>query len=572
MMIKGKRGDITFILEVLISIVVGVAIVVFIYLSIIPKINELAYGKVDCDNSVEWDKIQTALENADAGKEKQEFFFYNGGKDSCKLASFSPRQLQFSVFAKNINVEKPTLCLCQMQGSVCQAHKCKTLNNFERVENDIGAQVSTTQYNPYMFLEFVNNGNRLTIKQIGKQLKYTAWRYNPKSSENQDPQGFLNKLELQYAEQTPIKSIAVSPVVLNQQVVPEEYATLPKMQDFPQIIEIKLMKQKLFSEETETLSPSVVKTAEIELLLPKASVQSLPEELRKNMQVYYFRSGNWLSAKADCTINHSLNEIFVQEYRLQARNLKLEQVAICKASLNGFAEKIALSAEEITEEGQFNEETPLTSNLQQIQTDDHLQCAEKIKSLNRCKLVPAAADQLAKIKEVLNKDEKVIVVSAARSVQDQIQLFQNEFEGKTFAPVCGPREVMQGKPLRQVGEANEIYQTRLKLWVDQTLPKVQSKIQDTNNYQKCPHVAGKAVDIYLTKNGNLDTSEEAKARVRVVMCSIGWVNYAKEFWHFEYLTPQWEKKQPDLDVTQIQGGADKYPSVCSYGGTVQNVV
>jgi len=67
-----------------------------------------------------------------------------------------------------------------------------------------------------------------------------------------------------------------------------------------------------------------------------------------------------------------------------------------------------------------------------------------------------------------------------------------------------------------------------------------------------PHVTGKAVDIkvleldagtggWRSMEGATPEQQTARNRVQELMCSLGWVRFHREWWHFEYGTDRWRK-------------------------------
>lgn len=80
-----------------------------------------------------------------------------------------------------------------------------------------------------------------------------------------------------------------------------------------------------------------------------------------------------------------------------------------------------------------------------------------------------------------------------------------------------------------------------------------------------PHTTGRAVDIQMNVPGfdtglikldqdypYTDSQKDAQQRLIRAMCIAGWVNYDKEWWHFEYGTERWEKGQ---ETKQCRVGA-----------------
>ncbi len=134
---------------------------------------------------------------------------------------------------------------------------------------------------------------------------------------------------------------------------------------------------------------------------------------------------------------------------------------------------------------------------------------------NNCLLQPEALERLYAVQDALHawgSDVTLIVTSSYRSYAQQKELYDAcapDCNGKVAEPTCS-----------------------------------------------APHVQGLAVDVMvnspefdtgpisLTVNKVYSNEEIANQQVLgEIMCSQGWVNYQKEWWHFEYHTRRWERAQ-----------------------------
>ncbi len=572
---RNKKGDLSFSLETLISIVVGVSIILLLFFFVIPGIYNLVYGTSKCENEAEWKVIQSAVDSADAGKQHQEIFFYNGPDDACKLASFSPGQPPFNVFPKQITIDKPQLCLCKIDGSSCNPVACQKLNNIDRIEDQDQHQFSTVGFEPHMFLTFSVQNKVLQIAPLGKQSKTQTWQYSGKdTTEVTDPNGMINKLQVEYTERTGITGIKVEQQVLGS-IVPEEYARFTSINQFPIAFTATLTKPKPYSNEQEPFQTSAITKVTGELILLKENIQPLSQELQQSLKLFYKKGDAWRSTELTCNLKPTQDQILIPQAILEKQKRVIQTIALCSFTAYGWGEKLAIYPEiQSQDEQEVYDATPLqATNLKDIPESKQMQCDQKLKTEGRCKVDASIADHISTIQSFLQPTEQLSIISATRPVALQIHLFNDYFAGKRSTPVCGPQDaviLMQQRPGKQATETDAAYTQRISAWVDTNLPKVQASINDPTKYQQCPHIAGKAIDIYLTSNGILQTDQVNQQHLREIMCKAGWINYAKEYWHYEYGTNQWEEKQPFLLDPETISTAN-YPANCYYGGTVQNV-
>ena len=158
------------------------------------------------------------------------------------------------------------------------------------------------------------------------------------------------------------------------------------------------------------------------------------------------------------------------------------------------------------------------------------------------------------------------IVSALRPIGLQKRAFLNKYIKNGDPPACGPRayrtQIYQaiGAP---PGKDDQAYHAK----VDQYLkdhPEVMSALDNVDNYENCPHVIGKAIDVQILDASGNQASHDY---VREVMCRADWVNYGKEWWHYEYQTGLWKKSRPDQVPDNLIGSpsSNTYHKNCYYG-------
>ena len=176
--------------------------------------------------------------------------------------------------------------------------------------------------------------------------------------------------------------------------------------------------------------------------------------------------------------------------------------------------------------------------------------------------------------------ESITIVSAVRDINKQIYFFKKYLDG-TGNIACGPSKV-RNELIRRLGSPPSrkadlpAYTEQVREYLEQNQTFL-AKVEDPNRYLGCPHLTGQTVDLALK------TSEPNKCyRLRELMCKNDWVNFGKEYWHYEYKTSSWKANRPDLlSDDEIGSQADNtynpdcyystlkaVPAGCSTGGAV----
>ena len=213
-------------------------------------------------------------------------------------------------------------------------------------------------------------------------------------------------------------------------------------------------------------------------------------------------------------------------------------------------------------------EGDLIGGLIDIPVDGQIVCTENVNNAGRCKLLPELLPAVQNIKLQLQTGEVVHIVSAVRSIASQRRAFINKYIKNGVPPVCGPtaakRKVHQalGEP---PGQNDADYHRRVDEYLD-AHQDVKSEIFDINSYKRCPHVIGKAIDIQIKDAAG---SNRPHDYVREVMCRADWVNYGREWWHYEYKTSLWQSNRPDQVPDNLVGSpaGNNYHENCYYGNT-----
>lgn len=525
---KNKKG-----VEIPLTLTFWIFAALLVLLTILIVVNKFtaiyAPVKVDCPNNIFWDGtdgLKNVLKEVDSGNYKQ-FWFNN--KD-CYLVSFSFIQGQTNqkISYPQPLPKQPMLCLCNIKDKVCQPYNCYNFNNYDQINTQ---QFSTEEYSQSTLLEFIKNDRTLNIQLTGSRKMNDAITYNPSDVYKPlDPSGLIKQLIVLFnvndiKQFNPFVKVS-DPGIL----VPEG---IPSIEGFTKLFSIDLAQPPLYGQTIDDyitnhkiIDPATVKAASLTLSISQDSYQSLGDDQKEGITLYYKPGPTWQKSLMTCN--------------------ETESNVDCTTAIEGFSNNFILSAESLgiseIASGVTPEDTDVTSCANfaagtiPIPQDEKISCSSKV-----CCANTDIVSQLQKLRTSINNpDDYLVIISAARTAATQRLSYLDYLAGGYVA--AGPKGVNSALLASQVPDMQGTKQQRIDFalkWLSENQPDKFTIVNDVNNFiGRSNHYYGKALDIRLKKMPALlaSASNEDIIHLRNLMCGTGWANFGGEWWHYEYKT------------------------------------
>ncbi|MBI2148742.1 hypothetical protein HYU23_03610 [Candidatus Woesearchaeota archaeon] len=297
---KNKKATENIMLEILMGAVVGlIAVIIFIGIGKVYSSVFLSQQNVDCTNSKFWDSargLRDVLKDVDS-KGYGEFTFYN---NNCNLVSFTSTQENKIKYQYSIP-NQPLLCLCSIDDETCQPYACYKFKNFNRINAE---QFTTQNLKSYVFLKFIKDGKTLRINYLGDEKPIEPLEYNkPKTQTKLDQEGLIYYMLVVFKNKD-IKGF--TPIIKTRNfLVPEG---VNNIEGFTKIFDIELAEpsqyeviEEDFLEKHESISPDLVKIAVLTLSISKEKYNSLSEEQKNKINLYYRSGTEWRNSSMYCS-------------------------------------------------------------------------------------------------------------------------------------------------------------------------------------------------------------------------------------------------------------------------------
>ncbi len=184
-----------------------------------------------------------------------------------------------------------------------------------------------------------------------------------------------------------------------------------------------------------------------------------------------------------------------------------------------------------------------------INQDNKVKCTDKV-----CCAHPKIVAKLEETKKFIDPGEELLITDAARTAKNQRSSFLDYLAGG--AKACGPTK-LNIPELRLRVNPNSNDADSAEEWLKINDPLKLGIINTLSNYGHCNHIEGYALDIRLQTMPSVGNVPEDKdiIALRNLMCEAGWANIGEEWWHFEYLTPDYERAKR---AGKCYSGTDEY--------------
>ncbi|HLC86503.1 MAG TPA: transglycosylase SLT domain-containing protein [Candidatus Nanoarchaeia archaeon] len=324
-----KKGDILGMPPAVFAVIVlSALIVIFLIVPFGSKVMKLfSPSKTDCINQEEWPKLLSILKKLDEGElDKWETQFFN---KNCNIVSFT-----FSHGLQNHKIKpgsrislgnEPQLCLCEVKEEACYSSLCYKFKNFEAINSK---QFETTDYADQLTIKFNKNNKNLLVDVVGlmKEPEPVAYTFS-EDYKLLDPSGLVNKLVVNFGSREISSFIPIVEVKPADQFAP---VGVPVVKDFTFFFDVKLARTvkdlplSAVKDNPQIIDPNTVESAEIQLNIPKQTMNNLPQDLRSHVKIYFFKNGVWKFSNLECSEN-------INNY-------------VCSTLINGFSENFEFTA------------------------------------------------------------------------------------------------------------------------------------------------------------------------------------------------------------------------------------